>query len=112
VTVPLHKDVRQREHFSITGGMQKCITTLKIKLENSQQMGRVLPQEPPTLLLGIYSIDPPPYHKYIYSTMFIEAVVVIARNWKQPRFPSTEEWIQKEKKKKEFIQKCLKSRKS
>ena len=27
--------------------------------------------------------------------MFIEALFVIARNWKQPRCPSTEEWIQK-----------------
>jgi hypothetical protein len=29
------------------------------------------------------------------STRFIAALVVIPRNWKQPRCPSTEEWIQK-----------------
>jgi hypothetical protein len=27
--------------------------------------------------------------------MFIEAQVIIARSWKQFRYPSTEEWIQK-----------------
>jgi hypothetical protein len=29
------------------------------------------------------------------STLFIAALFVIARIWKQPRCPSTEEWIQK-----------------
>ena len=27
--------------------------------------------------------------------MFIAALFIIARNWKQPRCPSTEEWIKK-----------------
>ena len=27
--------------------------------------------------------------------MFIAALFMIARSWKEPRFPSTEEWIQK-----------------
>jgi hypothetical protein len=27
--------------------------------------------------------------------MFIAALFIIARNWKEPRYPSTEEWIQK-----------------
>jgi hypothetical protein len=27
--------------------------------------------------------------------MFIAALFIIARNWKQPRCPSTEKWIQK-----------------
>ena len=29
------------------------------------------------------------------STMFIAALFVIARTWKQPKCPSTEEWIRK-----------------
>jgi hypothetical protein len=29
------------------------------------------------------------------STMFIAALFIIARNWKQSRCPSTEEWIHK-----------------
>jgi hypothetical protein len=27
--------------------------------------------------------------------MFIDALLIIARSWKEPRCPSTEEWIQK-----------------
>ena len=27
--------------------------------------------------------------------MFIAALIMIASSWKEPRFPSTEEWIQK-----------------
>ena len=29
------------------------------------------------------------------STMFIATLFIIARSWKEPRCPSTEEWIQK-----------------
>jgi hypothetical protein len=46
-------------------------------------------------LLGIYSKDAPPCHRITCSNMFIEALVVIARSWNQPRCPKTEEWIQK-----------------
>jgi len=35
------------------------------------------------------------YNKDICSTMFIVALIIIARGWKEPRCPSTEEWIQK-----------------
>jgi hypothetical protein len=33
------------------------------------------------------------YHKDICSTMFIADLFVIVRHWKEPRCPSTEEWI-------------------
>jgi hypothetical protein len=39
--------------------------------------------------------DIPPCHRVTCSTMFIEALFVIARSWKQHRYPTTEEWIQK-----------------
>ena len=35
------------------------------------------------------------YHKNIYSTVFIAALFIISRTWKQPRCPSTKEWIKK-----------------
>jgi hypothetical protein len=46
-------------------------------------------------LLGIYPKDAPTCNKDTCSTMFIGAIFIIARNWKHPRCPSTEEWIQK-----------------
>ena len=33
--------------------------------------------------------------KDVYTHMFIAALVSIAKTWKQPKCPSTEEWIQK-----------------
>jgi hypothetical protein len=46
-------------------------------------------------LLGIYPKDVPTGNKDTCSTMFIEALFIITRSWKEPRCPSTEEWIQK-----------------
>jgi hypothetical protein len=45
-------------------------------------------------LLGIYS-DVPTGNKDTCSTMFIAALFIIARSWKETRCPLTEEWIQK-----------------
>ncbi|WP_289450150.1 hypothetical protein, partial [Klebsiella pneumoniae] len=42
-----------------------------------------------------YTQNAPTYSKDTSSTMFIAALFIIARSWKEPRCPSTEEWIQK-----------------
>ena len=58
----------------------------------------VLPEDPTILLLGIYPEDVPTGttgKKDTCSTMFIAALFIIARSWKEPRCPSTEESIQK-----------------
>jgi hypothetical protein len=55
----------------------------------------VLLEDPATPLLGIYPEDVPTGKKDTCSTMFIAALFIIARSWKKPRSPSTEEWIQK-----------------
>ena len=55
-------------------------------------MDIVLPTIP---LLGIYPEDVPTGKKDTCSTMFIAALFIIARSWKEPICPSTEEWIQK-----------------
>ena len=54
-----------------------------------------LPRDPEISLLGIYPNDPHPCNKDICSTTFIAPLFVIARTWKQPKCPSTEEWIKK-----------------
>jgi hypothetical protein len=51
----------------------------------------VLPEDPAVPLLVIYPKNVPPYHEDTCSTVFIAILFVIARNWKQPRCPSTEE---------------------
>ncbi|MES9191646.1 DUF1725 domain-containing protein, partial [Cutibacterium acnes] len=44
---------------------------------------------------GIYPEDVSTGKKDTCSTMFIAALFIIARSWKESRCPSTEEWIQK-----------------
>jgi hypothetical protein len=55
----------------------------------------VLPEDPAIPLLGIYQEDVPTGNKNTCSAMFIATLFIIARSWKEPRCPSTEEWIQK-----------------
>jgi hypothetical protein len=55
----------------------------------------VLREDPAIPLLHIYREDVPNGNKNTCSTMFIAASFIIARSWKEPRCPSTEEWVQK-----------------
>jgi hypothetical protein len=55
----------------------------------------VLQGDPAIPLLGIYPEDAPTCSKDTCSTMFIAALFIVVRSWKEPRCPSTEEWIQK-----------------
>jgi hypothetical protein len=54
-----------------------------------------LPEDPAIPFLGIYPKDAPLVHWDTCSTMFIATLFVISRTWKQPRCPTTEEWIHK-----------------
>ena len=75
-------------------GLQACTTTLEISLAVPQKTGHSTtrgscnnsPKHPE---------DVPTGKKDTFSTMFIAALFIIARGWKEPRCPSTEEWIQK-----------------
>jgi hypothetical protein len=51
--------------------------------------------DPAIPLLGICPEDVPTYNKDTCSTMFIAALFIIAKSWKEPKCPSTKEWIQK-----------------
>jgi hypothetical protein len=55
----------------------------------------VLPEDTAMPLLGIYPKDVPTYSQDTCSTVFLAALFIIARSWKEPKCPSTEEWIQK-----------------
>jgi hypothetical protein len=54
-----------------------------------------LPEDPAIPLLGMYPIDVPPCYRGMCSPMFVAALFVITRSWKQPRCLTREEWIQK-----------------
>jgi hypothetical protein len=55
----------------------------------------ILPDDLAIPLLGIYPKDIPIYNKDIYSPKLRAVLCIIARSWKEPRCPSTEEWMQK-----------------
>ena len=59
---------------------------LKIKIE--------LPYDPAIPLLGIYP-EKTIIQKESCTTMLIAALFTIAQKWKQPKCPSTDEWIKK-----------------
>ena len=64
--------------------LQRFPKTLKIEL----------PYDPTIPLLGIQP-EKTIIQKDICTTMFIAALFTIARTWKQPKCPLTDEWIKK-----------------
>ncbi|KAF0875302.1 LORF2 protein, partial [Crocuta crocuta] len=55
-----------------------------------------LPYDPAVALLGIYPRDTGVLmHRAHVPTMFIAALSTIAKTWKEPKCPSTDEWIEK-----------------
>ena len=52
------------------------------------------PYDPAILLLGIYP-EVAKIEKHTCIPLFTAALFTIARMWKQPRCPSTDEWIKK-----------------
>ena len=62
----------------------RFLKTLKIEL----------PYDPAIPVLGIYT-EKTIIQKETCTTMFITALFTIARTWKQPKCPLTDEWIKK-----------------
>jgi hypothetical protein len=93
--VELARMWRKRNTPPLLLGLQAYTTTLEISLAIPQKMDIVLPEYPTIPLLGIYPEDVPTGNEDSCSTMFIAALFIIARSWKEPRCPSKEEWIQK-----------------
>ena len=59
-----------------------------------KKLGIKPPHDPAIPLLGIYP-EETKIEKGTCIPLFIAAVFTIARTWKQPRCPSTDEWIKK-----------------
>ena len=53
-----------------------------------------LPYDPAIPLLGIHT-EETRAERHTCTPMFIAELFIIARTWKQPRFPSADEWIRK-----------------
>jgi hypothetical protein len=65
-------------------------------MEAPQKLKLDLPYDPAIPLLGTYPKEcDSGYYKGTCTPMFIAALFTIAKLWKQPRCPSTDEWIKK-----------------
>jgi len=87
--------MRRKRNTPPLVGLQTGTTILEIIWRILRKLDIPLPEDPAIPLLGIYPKDAPTYNKDTCSTMFIAALFIIARSWKESRCPSTEEWIQK-----------------
>ena len=59
-----------------------------------RKLNTELPYDPAIPLLGIYP-DKKFIEKDTCTCMFITALFTIAKTWKQPKCPSTDDWIKK-----------------
>ena len=81
---------RKRNTPPLLVGLHAGTTTLEISLAIPQKFDIELPEDSAIPLLGMYPKDAPTYNKETCSTMFIVALFIIARSWKEPKCPSTE----------------------
>ena len=79
---------RKGNPLTLLVGMQTSTTTME-NLEIEE-----LPYDPAIPLLGICN-EETRIERDICTPMFIAALFIIARTWKQSRCPSADEWIRK-----------------
>ena len=92
----LVKMQRKENTFAPFVGMQSGAATLENSMEVPQKLKIELPYDPAIALLGIYPRDTGMLmHRGTCTPMFIAALSTIAKLWKEPKCPSTDEWIQK-----------------
>ena len=78
--------------FALLVGMQAGTTTLDVSVVISQKIRKQPFSRPSNTTFGYIT---KPCDKDMCSTMFIAALFVIARTWKQPKCPLTKEWKRK-----------------
>jgi len=86
---------RKRNTRPFLVGLQTITTILEISLDIPQKFGHLTIWGKSYTSLGHIPKYAPTYNKDTFSTMFIAALFIIARSWKEPSCPSTQELIQK-----------------
>jgi hypothetical protein len=85
-----------RNTFTLLVGMQTSTTTLEKNWRLLKNLNIDLPYDPAIPLLRIYPKEyDTGYSRGTCTPMFIAALFTIAKLWKQPRCPTTDEWIKK-----------------
>ena len=78
----------------VDGNVNGCSHYGKQYRGSSKKLKIELPYDPAIPLLGIYA-DKTLIRKDTCTPMFTAALFTIAKTWKQPKCPSTDEWINK-----------------
>ena len=77
-------------------GMQTGAATVENSMEFPQRSKTEMTFDLAIPLLGLYPKNPePPIQKNLCTPVFIEVLFTIAKYWKQPEYPSVNEWIKK-----------------
>ena len=85
---------RKGNPLTLLVGMQTSTATMENSVEISKKLEIELRYDPAIPLLGIHS-EETRIERDMCTPMFIIALFIIARTWKQPRCPSADEWIRK-----------------
>ena len=87
---------RNGNPLALLVGMQIGAAALESSVEVPQKIKNRPTYDPAVALLGIYPRDTGVLmHRATCTPMFIAALSTIAKLWKEPRCPSTDQWIKK-----------------
>ena len=88
------KQWKQCQTLSFWAPKSLQMVTTAMKLKDAYSLEGKPPYHPAIPLLGIYP-EETKIEKYTCIPLFIVALFTIARTWKQPGCPSTDEWIKR-----------------
>ena len=85
---------RKGNPLTLLVGMQTGTATMEDSVEIPEKLETELPYNPAIPLPGIHT-EETRIERDTCTLVFIAALFIIARTWKQPRCPSADEWIRK-----------------
>ena len=91
----LERAWRKGNPLTLLVGMQTSTTTMENNVGFLKKLEIELPYDLAIPLLGIHT-EETRIERDTCTTMFIAALFIIARTWKQPRCLSADEWIRKQ----------------
>ena len=83
---------RKGNPLTLLVGMQTSTATMENSVEILKKLEIELPYDPAIPLLHIHT-EETRIERDMCTPIFIAALCIIARTWKQPRCPSADEWI-------------------
>ena len=86
-----YQEKREKNQINKIRNEKGEVTTDNVEIQNLEIE---LPYDPAIPLLGIHT-EETRIERETCTPMFITALFIIARTWKQPRCPSADEWIRK-----------------